>query len=216
MERFHRQLKAAIKCLPLPTDWVSGLPWILLGIRTAIKEEVGCSSAEMVYGTTLHVPGELVSPHPTPVPDPASFATRLCTAMQSVKAIPTRSHTRSSYLPHSLSSSSHVLVRHDAVRTSLQQPYDGPYKVIKRSVKYYTLLINDKQVNVSIDRLKPAFLDKEQESHMDSSTISPSSIQSPPLSPSPISPSLPSTVSTGKTTRSGRRVHWPKHLATYC
>ena len=152
----------------------------------------------MVYGTTLRVPGELVSPHPTPVPDPVSFATRLCTAMQSVKAILTHSHTRP-YLPHSLSSSSHVLVRHDAVRNSLQQPYDGPYKVIKRSVKYYTLLINDKQVNVSIDRLKPAFLDKEQESHMDSSTISPSSIQYP----SPISLLLPSAVSTGKTTRCG-------------
>ena len=32
VERFHRQLKAAIRCLPSPSDWVSGLPWILLGI----------------------------------------------------------------------------------------------------------------------------------------------------------------------------------------
>ena len=126
VERLHRQLKAAIKCLHSPTDWVSGLPWILLGIRTAIKEDLGCSSAEMVYGATLRVPGELVVSTPTAVPDPASFATKLCHNMQSVKAIPPGSHIPSSYLPSSLSSASYVLVRHDAVWASLQQPYDGP------------------------------------------------------------------------------------------
>ena len=59
VERLHRQLKAAIKCLPNPNDWISGLHWILLGIRTAFKEDIGCSSAELFYGTTLHIPGEL-------------------------------------------------------------------------------------------------------------------------------------------------------------
>ena len=37
IKHFHRQLKASIKSLPLPTDWFDGLPLILLGIRTAIK-----------------------------------------------------------------------------------------------------------------------------------------------------------------------------------
>lgn len=169
----------------------------------------------MVYGTTLRIPGKLVSPHPTPLPDPLSFATRLSTAMQTVKAIPPRSHTRSSYLPPTLSSASHVLVRHDAVRTSLQQPYDGPYKVIKRSYKYYTLRINNKDINISIDRLKPAFIDKELQIPDDSPIQSPPT-QSPSPSSSSSSSSSPSMVPTGKTTRSGCRVHWPKHLATYC
>ena len=57
--RLHRQLKAAIKCLPNPNDWISGLHWILLGIRTAFKEDIGCSGAELFYGITLHIPGEL-------------------------------------------------------------------------------------------------------------------------------------------------------------
>ena len=130
--------------------------------------------------------------------------------MQTVKAIPPRSHTRSSYLPPTLSSASHVLVRHDAVRTSLQQPYDGPYKVIKRSYKYYTLRINNKDINISIDRLKPAFIDKELQIPDDSPIQSPPT-QSPSPSSSSSSSSSPSMVPTGKTTRSGRRVHWPKH-----
>uniref|UniRef100_A0A1X7UCZ7 Integrase catalytic domain-containing protein n=1 Tax=Amphimedon queenslandica TaxID=400682 RepID=A0A1X7UCZ7_AMPQE len=44
VERLHRQLKAAIKCLQSPHDWLSGLPGILLGIRTALKEDIGCTT----------------------------------------------------------------------------------------------------------------------------------------------------------------------------
>ena len=38
VERFHRQFKAAIKCQPHPDRWVDALPWVLLGIRSALKE----------------------------------------------------------------------------------------------------------------------------------------------------------------------------------
>ena len=58
VKHLHRQIKAAIKCLPNPNDWISGLHWILLGIDTAFKEDIGCSSAELVYGTTLRIPGQ--------------------------------------------------------------------------------------------------------------------------------------------------------------
>ena len=47
--RLHRQLKAVIKALPSCTHWTTGLPFILLGIRTAIKEDIGHSSAELPY-----------------------------------------------------------------------------------------------------------------------------------------------------------------------
>ena len=100
---------------------------------------------------TLRIPGELVSPHPTPIPDPESYATTLRSAMQSVKAIPPRPHSRPSHLPSALFSKTHVFVRHDAVRASLQNPYDGPFKVIKRGDKSFKLLVNGRHVHVSID-----------------------------------------------------------------
>ena len=37
VERFHRQLKAALKSHPNPTNWVDSLPVVLLGICTALK-----------------------------------------------------------------------------------------------------------------------------------------------------------------------------------
>ena len=56
-ERFHRQLKTALKCSDHPHLWTNAVPLVLLGIRTASKDDLKCSSAEMVYGTTLRLPG---------------------------------------------------------------------------------------------------------------------------------------------------------------
>ena len=58
VERFHRQLKAALKAQPNPSSWMDALPLVLLGIRTALKEDTSSTAAEMVYGTTLRLPGE--------------------------------------------------------------------------------------------------------------------------------------------------------------
>ncbi|GFY23514.1 uncharacterized protein TNCV_3942061 [Trichonephila clavipes] len=43
------------------------------------------------------------------------------------------------------------------LRRPLQQPYDGPFKVLQRKDKVFFLDINGKRVSVSIDRCKPAF-----------------------------------------------------------
>ena len=58
IERLHLQLKAALKAHHNPARWTEILPMVLLGIRTAVKEDIGCSTAELVYGTTLRLPGE--------------------------------------------------------------------------------------------------------------------------------------------------------------
>ncbi|GBN83550.1 hypothetical protein AVEN_153948-1 [Araneus ventricosus] len=55
VERFHRHLKSSIKAYE-STQWSEILPTILLGIRTAVKEDTKASCAELVYGTTLQLP----------------------------------------------------------------------------------------------------------------------------------------------------------------
>lgn len=61
IERFHRQLKAAIVC-HATNNWVESLPLVLLGIRNAYKEDLQSTPAELVYGETLRLPGELFHP----------------------------------------------------------------------------------------------------------------------------------------------------------
>nr|VZI30326.1 unnamed protein product [Spirometra erinaceieuropaei] len=55
VERFHRQLKTALRAVEDPGNWSDNLPLALLGIRAALKSDLGCSSAELVFGTTLRL-----------------------------------------------------------------------------------------------------------------------------------------------------------------
>ena len=65
VERFHHQLKGAFKCLPDTNQWTKALPLILLGIQTTIKQDCHCTVAELVYDTTLRLPGEFLNPSST-------------------------------------------------------------------------------------------------------------------------------------------------------
>ena len=62
VERFHRQLKGALKAQLDVRSWTESLPMILYGIRTALKDDLHCTAAELVYGVSLCLPGEFFSP----------------------------------------------------------------------------------------------------------------------------------------------------------
>ncbi|XP_063822165.1 uncharacterized protein LOC135072143 [Ostrinia nubilalis] len=128
-------------------------------MRSAFKEDLQSSPAELVYGETLRLPGQFLSPRDDyKTADVTQYATRLRAYMAKLTPRPTSWHATSSfYIPRDLQSSSHVFVRQDRLRTSLEPPYAGPFRVTKRQPKFYTLDINTKEVNVSIDRLKPAY-----------------------------------------------------------
>ncbi|GFT88261.1 transposon Ty3-G Gag-Pol polyprotein [Nephila pilipes] len=49
-----------------------------------------------------------------------------------------------------------TFLRLDRVRRSLESPYAGPYKVVKRTSKVFKLEMDGQQHTVFIDRLKPA------------------------------------------------------------
>ena len=211
IERFHRQLKAALKCQPNPANWTDALPWVLLGVRTALKEDLQCTAAELVYGTTLRLPGEFIdSTQDTSMADPTSYVSRLKTTMRDLQchAPPVRATPqRKVHFGNALASCTHVFVRRDSVRKPLQTPYDGPYKILKRQDKYFTLDIKDKPNTVSLDRLKPAHLDSPSDSpKLQPSTPTVSQPERPATVPPPSVPQLPRTPTT---TRSGRHVHWP-------
>ena len=194
-------MKGALKASTDPTNWVDMLPLVLLGIRTSLKEDLRSSTAELVYGTTLRLPGEFFHNSDMQL-DPATYVSRLRSTMQQLQPPKVRQQaSRKTYVCEDLKSCTHVFLRHDAVKKPLQKPYDGPYKVIKRQDKHFTLEVKGSHTVVSIDRLKPAYLDE-----------SPSALQTnlaPSVSLTTPSPSKPII------TRSGRQVHWPKKYISY-
>ncbi|KAK3853628.1 hypothetical protein Pcinc_039844 [Petrolisthes cinctipes] len=62
------------------------------------------------------------------------------------------------FVPSALGSAEYVWVRHDGHRRPLQRPYNGPFKVISKSSKYFTIQGPRREETVTIDRLKPAIV----------------------------------------------------------
>lgn len=77
VERFHRSLKESLKTAMNYTSWLQNIPLTLLGLRTAVKSDSQSSTAELVYGTPLHLPGELIIKPNERLLDPASFVDML-------------------------------------------------------------------------------------------------------------------------------------------
>ncbi len=160
VERFHRHLKSALKASleDKGHSWTDHLPWVLLGIRTALKEDLKASSAELVFGQPLRVPGDFM-PQKLDI-EPKEELSRIREATAQLVPIPTTHHgEKISYVPQSLSKADYVFVKEGLLKKVLQPPYVGPFKVLQRRDKSYTLDIGGKEEEISIDRLKEAHLD---------------------------------------------------------
>ncbi|XP_046608719.1 uncharacterized protein LOC124299509 [Neodiprion virginianus] len=158
VERFHRQLKAAIRCHE-NNQWTRSLPIVLLGIRAAWREDIQATSAELVYGEPLRLPGEFIASTPQQSEDTSSYVKDLRRRMQELQPTPVIRHgQRKIFVFKDLRTTSHVLLRHDAIKNALENPYDGPYLVISRGTKDFVINNKGKEITVSIDRLKPAYI----------------------------------------------------------
>ena len=103
--------------------------------------------------------------------------------MLKLRATPTRAQSnRKTLVQKDLKCGTHVFVRHDAVRKPLQRPFDGLYRIIKRSGKHYTLDVKGRPEVISLDHLKPAHLDSSDVSPGPNITQDPPPPCTPPLS----------------------------------
>ena len=154
MERFHRQLKEALRARLDSQDWPSHLPWVMLGLRSAPKEDCGLSSAEMVYGEALTLPGEFLE---TSTPPGDSFLQLLRERMSRFQPPPTRPVEAKpvSQQEAALHKADYVYVKKGAVASSLSPLYSGPYRVISRGEKTFQVDIGGRAEVISADRLKP-------------------------------------------------------------
>ena len=182
--------------------WLLDLLLVLLGIHASLKVNLKCTTAELVYSTTLCLPGDFfLSSYTsaTTVPDPLSYVEGLKSTMSHLTATPPHHPSKSPFwVPANLSSYTPVFIRHNAVRQTLKPPYNGPFILIKHKPMYYTIRVNGKPQSVSFDRLKPSF-------PLNDESLVPAVLMS---QPSP-------TISTSMT-HSVHRVRWPDCLTWLC
>lgn len=160
VERFHRQLKASLMAhCEKNENWKPDLPSVLLAIRTAVKEDLGFSSSQLVFGETLRLPGLFFPESIISKPSQHDYLKTLCKSMTETKYKQPQWH-RDQIKTQSLKdlkTCTHVFVLVSSVKAPLQRPYQGPYLVLERRDKVYKLQKPDGTMDtVSIDRLKPA------------------------------------------------------------
>ena len=161
-----------------------------------------------MYGTALRLPGEMI-PDISPLPgSDAAFLRSLQDSLREQARPAPRPHSHpSSYVPDTLRSAEAVYIWHDARRLPLQQPYDGPFRVLERGAKTFRVGRNGQAITISVDRLKPAF------GSFPSSTDRPRprpAVHRPALVPRPPpAPDNEAPLPAATTTRYGRVSHPP-------
>lgn len=223
IERFHRTLKSAI--IARGQNWFHTIPIVLLGLRMTPNSS-GFSPFTAVTGTYMLCPQPLISRDTSGRP-PSSTSTSsdsLNKFISDMQNIDFRSFAGGechsipkSFQPNSLYSAPFVWLRVDRVRKSLEAPYSGPYEVVARNQKHFTIKLPGGPKSVSVDRLKPAFIPpsmptQQQQSISSSNSSSRHTPSKPSLRAKPSVPASPSVASNAPpkatVTRFGRTVRF--------
>lgn len=180
IERWHRTLKTALTSRLNDSSWTSELPTVLLGLRAALRTDSNVSAAQALYGQTICLPGEVYDPCSYPH-SATQIENAISKAIENIRSKKRNTDKRTTFVHDELHKCSHVFIRNDAHRTPLVPTYDGPYQVIKREQKYFTIQVNKRIANISIDRLKPAFILNEDQTNCETKITRSGRISKPPV-----------------------------------
>jgi len=165
VERLHRSMKNTLRAKLSANHWMDDLPITMLALRTAHKEDINATAAELVYGQQLRLPNDPAQNinYSQLDSDSAQFAQKLRAAMADLQPVPATHHgnlidASMSYIPTALATATHVYVRKDRVLRPLEQPYDGPFKITRRGETCLWIDKNGHEDSVALTRVKPAFL----------------------------------------------------------
>ena len=154
VERFHRDLKQAVKihCEKVK-NWPDLLPSVVLGFKVLLKDDLRLP-AQLAFGTQLRLPGEFVRDDLAQSPN-KYFLDNMDQYFQAVKPFPiSYNNSHKPYLPAELFKSKQVWIER-IVKTPLSTPYEGPYPIVNKHDKYFTVNVNGSNHKISVDRLKP-------------------------------------------------------------
>ena len=160
VERIHRCIRTAFRALPDPGQWMSQLPLLILTLNNVTCDVNRYSSFQQTYGQPANLPGTLIFPEDTVVEPPidwfqtSAFIEIMGHHRREARPLPDNHPYRES----ALDTCSRVWVRNNAPDNSLSPLYKGPFQVVSRQEKYFTVDYGSCLDNITVDRLK-AFIE---------------------------------------------------------
>ena len=160
IERFHRTLKSSILASTSQnsSSWSDELPLILLGLRSVVKEDFKCCPSELVYGQPLRLPGELIANIDT-IPNTDMLLQNIKKHFANVRSnIKHHTNKDKSFIPKNINSCKYIFLKENRP-LGFHTPYTGPYEVVSRKNKTFDIKIGNLIKTVSVDNIKPAYID---------------------------------------------------------
>jgi hypothetical protein len=152
VERFHHRLKEALQACLVGSSWAEHLPWVMLRLRAAPREDSGVSAAELVYGAPLALPSQFLT---AAEPPPSLFMNQLQSHLPCVADRSSGGSATSVSPPASLQSAALTYVKSPPLSPGLTPAYRGPYRVRVPGQKYFIVEISGRPQAVSVDNIKP-------------------------------------------------------------
>ena len=149
----------------------------MLGLRSTWRPDLKASPADLVVGEPLRLPGDLVSPSPSPLQTTSDFVDDLRSRMASLRPTQTSHHRSRLNEPSDdplrrFRGVNFTYVRIDASKPPLVRPYSGPFEIVEKHEKYFVISRKGRHEKISVDRLKPAFGDFATQNPAEPSTLS--------------------------------------------
>jgi len=100
----------------------------------------------------MRLRGDSFAPSNTEYIDVTNFVSRLRAQIGKLRPVPASRHAAAfTFIFKVLATASHVFLRHGSLRGALQAPYVGPYEVLDRSVKTYTIDIQGSSKRAALE-----------------------------------------------------------------
>ncbi len=127
---------------------------MLLGLRAQPREDTSLSPAEAVFGAQIVLPNKFLQNDEFPVDTIVKKFAK--TLHVSATSLPRHNSSTElpSELPAELLSAPLVWVRRGGLVPPLQLLYDGPYAVLRRGPRSFTIRVGSRDEVVAISRLK--------------------------------------------------------------
>jgi hypothetical protein len=106
------------------------------------------STAELVYGSPLTLPATVFSSEALAI----TLSKQMSSFLPAVAPLPPPEQRQ---LPDELRAADFVYVRSPPNAPALSPAYGGPYRVLTRGNKFFTLQVGSREDVVTVDRLKP-------------------------------------------------------------